>query len=330
MISRLVPLAAFAILLAHGAVRGADADAAAGASSPVEKLVDAMEAEESELAVPLDALRKSYITYLDDLRGKTKSSGDAARLELIAEEMASFRIGRIAPAGEFRELENLQEIYDQQSAKLREKRRLQTVKLLQHYRIAFRQAESELRGKGQFENADSVRTLVAGLEERISKLESQPQPAERIIRIGSRSVPQYAVVSWEDSPLDAGDWDMPLKKNWGIRGPLKDVVDKFKLAITGRLHASDPGEYQFFAVADDSLTLQIDGDEVGSIMTAQTLAPLGTITLERGWHPFLLEFVEGVGGAALELQWSGPGFEKMCPIPARNLAGPAAKNASGR
>ena len=95
--------------------------------------------------------------------------------------------------------------------------------------------------------------------------------------------------------------------------------ENFAIRFTGFLEAPHTGIYRFSLDSDDGSMLSlgqvvvVDNDGLHS-----ALEKSGIIALEKGLHPFRLDYFEGTGQDDLILKWSGPNFE-LQPIPAEAL-----------
>jgi hypothetical protein len=89
---------------------------------------------------------------------------------------------------------------------------------------------------------------------------------------------------------------------------------------SGTVTAPADGLYTFTATADDGVRLWIDGRQIVDQWRDQAPTPcMGQATLKAGQaSELVLEYYQGGGGAAITLEWSGPGLEKQV-VPASAL-----------
>ncbi len=79
----------------------------------------------------------------------------------------------------------------------------------------------------------------------------------------------------------------------------------FGAKLTGYINVPETAIYSFFLTADDGANLYIEGDKV--VDNDGWHAPVqksGQVALQKGQHPFELQFVEGGGGYTLKLEYS--------------------------
>lgn len=102
-----------------------------------------------------------------------------------------------------------------------------------------------------------------------------------------------------------------------------DRRENFSVRWTGMVRVDAPGLYTFHTTADDGQRLRIGPLTVIDDWTMHGATPAaGTIEMTSGWHPIVVEYMQGAGEAAFQLAWQGPGFKRQ-PIPAERLAVPA-------
>lgn len=100
---------------------------------------------------------------------------------------------------------------------------------------------------------------------------------------------------------------------------LLDVAESrenFALMFEGVLRVEQAGAYTFYLISDDGSLLYLDGEPVvdnGGYHGMETES--GTVELEVGMVPLRLHYYQGGGGKGLEVEWSGPGFDRQ-PVPA--------------
>lgn len=147
-------------------------------------------------------------------------------------------------------------------------------------------------------------------------------------------------VSWYDaigihSSLDTIDWSTPTRQTrigrveWDATGAPWEpdaVADEFAVRITGAIRAHAPGEYRFRLDSDEGSRLSIgaqtviDHDGLHAMSTTE-----GAITLDPGYHAFVLDYFEQTGEAGLILEWIPPGASEWTVIPETSFADPEAR-----
>lgn len=110
---------------------------------------------------------------------------------------------------------------------------------------------------------------------------------------------------WKEAPQSRG---IAFNPN-GKVGPEKGAV-----VFDGYIKVPENGEYEFYLNTNTGAVFRIHestvvdadyGYEKGSERSAKVL-------LEAGWHPFRLNYLKtGEPESSLDLEWSGPGFEKQ-------------------
>jgi hypothetical protein len=87
--------------------------------------------------------------------------------------------------------------------------------------------------------------------------------------------------------------------------------DHISVRWTGSIAIAKSGKYTFFAASDDGNRIWIDAklinDDWGYHGAAEKS---GEIELTAGLHDFKVEYMQGEGGATIQVQWKGPDFEK--------------------
>ncbi|MGQ0736040.1 MAG: PA14 domain-containing protein [Acidobacteriota bacterium] len=86
---------------------------------------------------------------------------------------------------------------------------------------------------------------------------------------------------------------------------------QFSMLMVGWLRIDRPGEYEFKTRSDDGSTLDVAGTRVvdnGGYHAARTAS--GRITLEPGFHPIRLRYIQGSGSYSLNVQWTPPGEDE--------------------
>jgi len=98
-----------------------------------------------------------------------------------------------------------------------------------------------------------------------------------------------------DSQFVAKDLVVPASVN----------APSFGLKYTGFIDVPETGMYSFYFLCDDGGVLTIGDKEV--VNNDGQHAPIeksGQVALQKGLHPFTLDFIEGGGGFSLGLKYS--------------------------
>lgn len=130
--------------------------------------------------------------------------------------------------------------------------------------------------------------------------------------------------SWYGTPVLTRQ-DATVNFDWGTGSPAPGVVnaDNFSTRWTGNLtlSASEAGTYTFRGMADDWITVWIDGQMVlhngGTWNNQVTSLPL---VLSAGVHSIRIDTNEGSGGATAQLSWAKQGASSYSAIPSANLS----------
>lgn len=100
----------------------------------------------------------------------------------------------------------------------------------------------------------------------------------------------------------------------------KDLKDYFALTATGYIQVEEAGEYIIEVWSDDGSKLSLHNklviDNDGLHGTGKEDC---TAYLEKGFHPFFLEFFQGKGGKYLSLNWKRPGQDQFEVIHSDNI-----------
>jgi len=130
----------------------------------------------------------------------------------------------------------------------------------------------------------------------------------------------YEADRFSDVAVETIDQLRPLSTGT-VAGFSKDVPgsrgDGFALRMRAGIRAQEEGEYQFFLASDDGSRLYIDDRLVVDNDGLHGLVEKSNaITLKAGLHRITVTYFDNGGGDALEVQWSGPGFERSDLQPA--------------
>ena len=92
----------------------------------------------------------------------------------------------------------------------------------------------------------------------------------------------------------------------------------------GYVFAPKSGTYRIGIDGDDAMDVHIKGQKVadwyGGHGNDFDYDHNGTITLSRGWHPFMARFEEGGGGDGMSVAWEKPGGNNWNVIPAKRYS----------
>jgi hypothetical protein len=90
------------------------------------------------------------------------------------------------------------------------------------------------------------------------------------------------------------------------------------MRMKGFLNLSEPGGYQFQALANDGIKVTLFGKTLlnDPSQHSDRLTNIGLATVTTtGWHEVVVEYFQRKGTAALVLYWKEPGKQKFVPIP---------------
>jgi hypothetical protein len=118
--------------------------------------------------------------------------------------------------------------------------------------------------------------------------------------------------------------DPEINFDWGLEAVEPNVtdIDNFSIRWSGQIEIPASGQWTFWANMDDTFRLWVNGqliiDESPGIVAWYS----GTITLEAGFYPIVLEFLDTGNVALVRLLWQGPLIPKRQIIPAGALQPP--------
>ncbi len=88
---------------------------------------------------------------------------------------------------------------------------------------------------------------------------------------------------------------------------LRKRDDHFALKFEGLIDVPADGLYEFYTESDDGSALYIDGKQVVDNNALQGMTERsGQIALQKGLHPFEVQYFNATGGMGLAVRWSGP------------------------
>jgi hypothetical protein len=107
--------------------------------------------------------------------------------------------------------------------------------------------------------------------------------------------------------------------NCGTNAPEPGVpADNFGMKIAGILRIDKEGTYGFKVVADDKITLTLDGKDA-AVNPAANKDKAVDISMTKGDHAIKIWFVEVTGAASYTVSWKPPGAKAFTAIPAGAL-----------
>ncbi|MCY2953200.1 MAG: PA14 domain-containing protein, partial [Planctomycetota bacterium] len=129
---------------------------------------------------------------------------------------------------------------------------------------------------------------------------------------------QFGVVNWPDiapsDPAAAPIIDSPL--NTGVT--TIDDGENLSIRWEGLFTAATNDTYTFYTRTDDAVRLYVNGQRLIAAPDANNFTVgqgdpgipgnTGSITLNAGTYPILMEYNQGTGGGRAELRWKGPGM----------------------
>ncbi|RYG44924.1 hypothetical protein EON79_13825, partial [bacterium] len=96
--------------------------------------------------------------------------------------------------------------------------------------------------------------------------------------------------------------------------------DNFLIRIEANLIAPISGEYKFRMTSDDGSRFSIRDEVIVDHDGLHSDTPKeGRFTLDKGDHPFRIDYFQGGGGAVLKLEWMKPGDTTWAVVPTENL-----------
>ena len=89
------------------------------------------------------------------------------------------------------------------------------------------------------------------------------------------------------------------------------AADDVAVRYSGRFNIAADGAYTFYLTSDDASRLYIDGVALANAGNSGTSSQATTtVTLGRGTHTIEVRYLDDSGAATLDLDWSGPGFNR--------------------
>lgn len=103
--------------------------------------------------------------------------------------------------------------------------------------------------------------------------------------------------------------------NYPLAHPFGDD-DNFYVRVEGLLRTEEAGRYSFLLTSDDGAKLSIAGRSVAENDGLHPAVNVeGSISLNRGLTPFVIEYFEGTGDEVLRLEWKRQGDELYRLVP---------------
>ncbi|MEC9093268.1 MAG: PVC-type heme-binding CxxCH protein, partial [Planctomycetota bacterium] len=97
-----------------------------------------------------------------------------------------------------------------------------------------------------------------------------------------------------------------------INVPQKKQNDKFALRFTGNVIAPKSGRYTFFVASDDGSRIYVDGKLLVNNDGAHGMVEKSaSLNLSGGAHSLIVTYFDNGGSDGLDVNWSGPGFNKQ-------------------
>ncbi len=113
--------------------------------------------------------------------------------------------------------------------------------------------------------------------------------------------------------------DPEIKFDFGFGSPDPKIPsDFFGIRWIGFLMVPETGNYTFYLGSDDGSRLAIGGKEIIDNWEDHSIDEgwiYAEVYLEKGEHTIAVDYYEEGGGAAIHLEWSGPGFERTYALP---------------
>jgi len=130
---------------------------------------------------------------------------------------------------------------------------------------------------------------------------------------------QYFEGAWEKIPDFSSITPVRSDLSPTVRLPAFSQPERFALTLAGYIRVPLDGTYTFHLWSDDGSALYIDDNEVvDNDGPHGRQERKGAVALRAGLHPVRVEYYQGVGDAALELQIEGPGLA-LEDVPAEML-----------
>ncbi len=96
--------------------------------------------------------------------------------------------------------------------------------------------------------------------------------------------------------------------------------DHFAFIFKGFLEIGERGVWEFMTKSDDGSVLFIDGVKVvDNDGSHAAVSATGRVPLEKGWHSFILKYIEDYEGHELEWGWKSPSSGTFTEIPADKI-----------
>ena len=94
--------------------------------------------------------------------------------------------------------------------------------------------------------------------------------------------------------------------------PQRKQADRFALRFTGMVTAPRTGKYTFYVASDDGSRIYVDGRLLVNNDGLHGMSEKSAaIDLQAGAHALVVTYFDNGGGDGLNVQWSGPGFNKQ-------------------
>jgi hypothetical protein len=226
-----------------------------------------------------DFTSKKITALLDDA---AKANANAEKLRHLRERLAAWEREELAEAA-FAKVEAL----------MREKK--------------WKEAHELLDGFGkEFGATRALKRLEPSIAQRMSELDKELNPLQ----------PMLWASYWE--VRDGKNWEKlifskpesKLSHDWGAGSPDPRVpADNFGIRFGGLIKIEQGGQYHFKGIADDYVTVLIDGKKVCANSE-------GDVDLSAGNHEIKIQYREDAGNASMHVKWKPPGAKDLKEIPA--------------
>lgn len=135
------------------------------------------------------------------------------------------------------------------------------------------------------------------------------------INSNSGLTPQLNYEYFEGAWLKLPDFDSLQPIGQGVVNnfnlSVKGAVNQYGVRFLGQLEIETAGEYTFYVRSNDGTKLSLAGElVVDNDGRHGAIEKQGAVTLTTGTHPVELTYFQNGGSEALQVFWSGPGFDK--------------------
>ncbi len=131
-----------------------------------------------------------------------------------------------------------------------------------------------------------------------------------------KNLEKLADVNFKATPVFTGAFPVISAADSEFQG----LESNFALEITGYLNIPKTNNYVFRLTSDDGSRLYIDDKEIidfDGLHGGESRD--GEIALEKGFHPFRIEYFQGGGGKVIRLEWNSPDLKGFSIVPTTAL-----------